>query len=50
MLGSVSVGFARAASVHLLPEVELFAIYGVMALVLAIKPYGLFAQAEGRKI
>jgi len=50
MLGSVIVGFARAASVHLLPEVELFAIYGVMALVLAIKPYGLFAQAEGRKI
>ena len=50
MLGSIIVGFARAASVHLLPEVELFAIYGVMALVLAIKPYGLFARAEGRKI
>ena len=50
MVGSIIVGFARAASVHLLPEVELFAIYGVMALVLAIKPYGLFARAEGRKI
>jgi branched-chain amino acid transport system permease protein len=50
MVGSVIVGFSRAASVHLFPEVELFAIYGVMALVLAIKPYGLFARAEGRKI
>jgi branched-chain amino acid transport system permease protein len=50
MLGSVIVGFARAASVHLLPEVELFAVYAVMAIVLAIKPYGLFARPEGRKI
>lgn len=50
MIGSVIIGFARAASVHLLPEVELFAIYAVMAIVLAIKPYGLFALAEGRKI
>ncbi len=50
MIGAIIVGFARAASVHLLPEVELFAIYGVMALVLAIRPYGLFARAEGRKI
>lgn len=50
MIGSVIVGFARAASVHLLPEVELFAVYAVMAIVLSIKPYGLFARAEGRKI
>lgn len=50
MVGSVIVGFARAASVHLLPEVELFAVYAVMAGVLAFKPYGLFARAEGRKI
>lgn len=50
MIGALIVGFARAASVHLFPEVELFAIYGVMALVLVIKPYGLFAHNEGRKI
>lgn len=50
MIGAVIVGFARAASVHLWPEVELFAVYAVMAAVLAVKPYGLFAQAEGRKI
>lgn len=50
MVGAVIVGFARAASVHLLPEVELFAVYAVMAAVLAVRPYGLFARAEGRKI
>jgi branched-chain amino acid transport system permease protein len=36
--------------VHLQPELELFVIYGVMALVLAFRPYGLFAGAEVRKI
>lgn len=50
MIGSIIVGFARALSVHLLPEVELFAVYAVMTIVLAYKPYGLFAMAEGRKI
>jgi branched-chain amino acid transport system permease protein len=50
MIGSVIVGIVRAATVHLLPEVELFVIYGVMALVLAFKPYGLFAGPEVRKI
>ncbi len=50
MVGAVIVGFARAASVHIYPPVELFSIYLVMAAVLAIKPYGLFALVEGRKI
>jgi len=50
MIGALIVGFARAASVHIYPPAELFSIYLVMAVVLAIKPYGLFALAEGRKI
>ena len=50
MIGALIVGFARAASVHLYPPAELFSIYLVMAAVLAVKPYGLFALAEGRKI
>lgn len=50
MIGAVIVGLARAASVHLLPEAELFVIYGVMALVLAVRPHGLFARPEARKI
>ena len=49
-IGAIIVGMTRAAAVHLYPELELFVIYGVMALVLAIRPQGLFALREGRKI
>jgi len=50
VIGAVVVGLSRAAAVHLLPEVELFVIYGVMALVLAVRPQGLFSRAQARKI
>lgn len=50
VIGALIVGLARAVSVHLYPPAELFSIYLVMAAVLAVKPYGLFALAEGRKI
>lgn len=50
MVGALIVGIARAAAVHLLPEAELFVIYGVMSLVLAVRPRGLFAPHEARKI
>lgn len=50
LLGALIVGFARAAAVQLLPQVELFVIYGVMALVLAFRPYGLFTRVQARKI
>ncbi len=50
VVGALIVGFSRAAAVHLYPPAELFSIYLVMAAVLAVKPYGLFALAEGRKI
>ena len=50
IVGAVIVGFARALSVHLLPEIEMFVIYGVMALVLAFRPHGLFVRAQPRKI
>lgn len=49
-LGSIIVGMVRSAAVHFLPEVELFSIYLVMALVLALRPRGLFVAAEARKI
>ena len=49
-LGALIVGLVRSASVHWLPEVELFSIYLVMALVLALRPRGLFVAAEARKI
>jgi branched-chain amino acid transport system permease protein len=50
LIGSLIVGLCRAAAVHLLPEVELFVIYAVMALVLAFRPEGLFSRIEARKI
>lgn len=50
MIGAVVVGIARAAAVHLLPEVELFVIFAIMAAVLAFRPQGLFAPAQARKI
>ena len=49
-LGAVIVGMVRSLSVHYLPSVELFVIYFVMALVLAVRPRGLFSLAEPRKI
>ena len=50
LVGALLVGIARAAAVHLMPQVELFVIYGVMALVLAVRPEGLFARVTARKI
>jgi len=49
-LGAVIVGLVRSASVHYAPQLELFVIYLVMALVLAFRPRGLFSLAEPRKI
>ena len=49
-LGAVIVGLVRSAAVHYWPEVELFSIYLVMALVLIARPRGLFSTAEARKI
>src|SRR4051812_30418422 len=50
LIGALIVGICRAAAVHLVPQLELFVIYGVMALVLLIRPYGLFVRLQPRKI
>jgi branched-chain amino acid transport system permease protein len=50
IIGAFIVGLARSAAVHLLPQVELFVIYGVMSLVLIVRPQGLFGQAQVRRI
>jgi len=50
LIGALVVGLCRAAAVHLVPQLELFVIYGVMALVLVVRPYGLFVRAQPRKI
>jgi branched-chain amino acid transport system permease protein len=50
LVGALIVGLCRAAAVHLAPQIELFVIYGVMALVLMIRPYGLFVRPQPRRI
>ncbi len=50
LIGSLLVGLSRAVAVHKLPEVELFVIYAIMALVLTFRPEGLFAPPQARKI
>src|SRR5215510_12192288 len=50
LLGAFIVGLCRAAAVHLVPQLELFVVYSVMALVLVFRPYGLFTQVQPRKI
>ena len=50
LVGSLIVGIARAFAVHLLPQIELFVIYGVMAFILAVRPQGLFVKTKVRKI
>lgn len=49
-IGAIIVGLSRAASIHTMPELELFIIYAVMAAVLVFRPHGLFGQAVARKI
>ena len=49
-IGAVIVGLVRSASIHYAPQLELFVIYLVMALVLTFRPRGLFSLAEPRKI
>lgn len=49
-VGALLVGLCRAAAVHFAPEFELFVIYGVMSLVLAVRPQGLFGRTLARKI
>jgi branched-chain amino acid transport system permease protein len=49
-VGSILVGVARAASVHLMPQAELFMIYLIMAAVLVFRPEGLFKRETTRRI
>lgn len=49
-VGALMVGISRSIAVHTFPQVELFIIYGVMALVLLVRPQGLFVSSVARKI
>jgi branched-chain amino acid transport system permease protein len=49
-IGALIVGLARSVAVHVVPVAELFSIYIVMALVLLVRPEGLFQRIQARKI
>jgi branched-chain amino acid transport system permease protein len=49
-IAAVIVGVARSIAIHLAPWAEMFIIYLVLAVVLAIRPQGIFAPAALRKI
>jgi len=49
-LGALLVGLARSAAVYFFPELDLFAIYLIMAAVLAFRPQGFFGEVEVRRI
>jgi branched-chain amino acid transport system permease protein len=49
-LGALVVGLARSAAVYFFPELDLFAIYLIMALVLLFRPQGFFGEIEVRRI
>lgn len=49
-LGALIVGMVRSCAVHYLPQVELFSIYVAMAVVLIVRPKGLFSGMEPRRI
>ncbi len=44
------VGMVRSGAVHYFPQVELFSIYLAMAVVLIVRPKGLFSGPEPRRI
>lgn len=49
-IAALIVGIARALAIHLAPWAELFIVYLVMALMLAVRPQGIFSPAALRKI
>ncbi len=49
-VGALLIGLLRAATVHLFPVLELFVIYLVMALVLILRPRGLWGRVEVRRL
>ncbi len=49
-IASLLVGIARALAIHLAPWAELFIVYLAMALMLAVRPQGIFSPTALRKI
>lgn len=50
MIAALMIGLARSFAVYLAPELEVLAPYFIMVVVLLVRPQGLFAGAETRRI
>lgn len=50
LVGALIVGLCRSIAIYFAPYLELIAIYGVMTAVLIVRPNGLFATSQVRKI
>jgi branched-chain amino acid transport system permease protein len=50
LVAAVMIGLARAFSVYLMPELEVLVPYLIMALVLLVRPQGLFSVAKARRV
>ena len=49
-LTALLIGLGRSFAVYLAPELDVLVPYMIMVLVLIVRPQGLFAVAEKRKI
>ncbi len=49
-IGALFIGFARTLAIFYAPQLELFIVFFVMAIILSFKPEGLFGSKELRKI
>ncbi len=49
-VGALLVGLGRTAAVFYRPELELFVVFVVMTVVLAVRPEGLFGRPKARRI
>ena len=49
-IGALFIGFARTTAIFYAPQLELFIVFFVMAIILSFKPEGLFGSKEIRKI
>ena len=49
-IGALFIGLARTIAIFYAPQLELFIVFFVMAIILSFKPEGLFGSKEVRKI
>ena len=49
-IGAILIGVFRTLAIFYFPQLELFIVFFVMAIVLSLKPEGLFGTKEIRKI